>query len=155
MLHEELEIGSDPSEVARARRWARVRLARAGVDVHEPLAETLVLLVSELVTNAVVHAACPALLSFRSGTASGEAVRLEVADGSNLPPRQRQVDDEETSGRGLELVAALADRWGWEPRGAGKRVWCEVTRRAGGGASMSPPGLARVDAPDTEGLLVQ
>ncbi|WP_016906568.1 ATP-binding protein [Streptomyces xiaopingdaonensis] len=125
VLHEELEIGPDPAEVGRARRWARARLARAGVAADEPLAETLVLLVSELVTNAVVHTGRDAVLSLMSG-ACGGAVRLEVADASRLPPRTRRASGDETSGRGLELVSGLADRWGWEQEESGKRVWCEV-----------------------------
>lgn len=62
MLQVQLEIRPDPAEVGRARRWARSRLAGSGIAVDEPLAETLILLVSELVTNAVVHTGCPAVL---------------------------------------------------------------------------------------------
>ncbi|MEW2130692.1 ATP-binding protein [Streptomyces sp. NPDC005435] len=58
----QLEIRPDPEEVRRARKWARSRLAGLGIAADEPLAETLILLVSELVTNAVVHTGRPALL---------------------------------------------------------------------------------------------
>lgn len=133
MLQEQLEIGPDPTEVGRARRWARSRLAGAGVDADEPLAETLILLISELVTNAVVHTGCPAVLCVllpgqRQGGAHGPTgpVRVEVADASSRPPHQRQAEGEDTNGRGLELVSGLADRWGWEREAGGKRVWCEL-----------------------------
>lgn len=129
MLQVQLEIGADPTEVGRARRWARSRLAGCGLGTDEPLAETLLLLVSELVTNAVVHTGAPAVLRMRvPGRQASGAVRVEVTDLSSRPPRQRQADGEDTNGRGLELVSGLADRWGWQREGAGKRIWCELDR---------------------------
>ncbi len=134
MLQVQLEVGPDPAEVGRARRWARSRLAGSGIEDDEPLAETLILLISELVTNAVVHTGCPAVLRMLFGGAgagaSGAAgtVRVEVADASDCPPLQRHAEGDDTGGRGLELVDGLADRWGWLPEGAGKQIWCEVDR---------------------------
>ncbi|MET7704132.1 MULTISPECIES: ATP-binding protein [unclassified Streptomyces] len=135
VLQVQLEIRPDPAEVGRARRWARSRLAGSGIGADEPLAETLILLVSELVTNAVVHTGCPAvvrlLLTGVPGDASGAVpgmVRLEVIDSSACPPAPRHADGDETNGRGLELVDGLADRWGWNIEGAGKSIWCEVDR---------------------------
>ncbi len=139
MLQVQLEVRPDPSEVGRARRWARSRLAGAGIQADEPLAETLVLLVSELVTNAVVHTGRSAVLRLvLPGKATGEAgdpageatVRVEVDDASDRAPVPRCVDGEETGGRGLALVDGLADRWGWSREGAGKRIWCELDRCA-------------------------
>ncbi|SCG00093.1 Anti-sigma regulatory factor (Ser/Thr protein kinase) [Streptomyces sp. MnatMP-M17] len=131
MLQVQLEVGADPAEVGRARRWARSRLVGSGIGDDEPVAETLILLISELVTNAVVHTGCPAVLRMLFGLGAAEAgtVRVEVADTSAAPPRPRHADGEDTNGRGLELVDGLADRWGWQPEGAGKRIWCEVDRR--------------------------
>ncbi|MEE1806047.1 ATP-binding protein [Streptomyces sp. BE133] len=134
VLQVQLEVGPDPAEVGRARRWARSRLVGSGIRDDEPLAETLILLISELVTNAVVHTGCPAVLRMLFGAAetAGAAgtVRVEVADTSCRPPQQRHAAGEDTGGRGLELVDGLADRWGWQPEGAGKRIWCEVDRGA-------------------------
>ncbi|MGW7352756.1 ATP-binding protein [Streptomyces sp. NPDC054784] len=127
-----LEIGADPAEVGRARRWARARLAGCGIGQDEPLAETVVLLISELVTNAVVHTGCPAVLRMllphpHSGADAGTgAVRLEVDDASSRAPRPRHADGDDTNGRGLELVSGLADRWGWHRESGGKRIWCEL-----------------------------
>ncbi|WP_369170158.1 ATP-binding protein [Streptomyces sp. R28] len=146
VLQVQLEIRPDPAEVGRARRWARSRLAGSGIEVDEPLAETLILLVSELVTNAVVHTGCPAVLRLSLPGAAEESapVRLEVADRSDRAPVPRCADGDATGGRGLALVDGLADRWGWSCEGAGKRIWCELDREAesqgsasayGGGAS--------------------
>ncbi|MFV0135259.1 ATP-binding protein [Streptomyces sp. HMX87] len=129
----QLEIRPDPAEVGRARKWARSRLAGSGIAADEPLAETLVLLVSELVTNAVVHTGCPAVLrlSLPGAVTDDATVRLEVADTSERAPVPRCVGGEATGGRGLALVDGLADRWGWSREGAGKRIWCELDRCAG------------------------
>ncbi|MFI1709259.1 ATP-binding protein [Streptomyces griseoruber] len=134
VLQVQLEIRPDPAEVGRARRWARSRLAGCGIGDDEPLAETLVLLVSELVTNAVVHTGCPAVVRLSlpgtgPGAAGGAAaVRLEVVDTSDRAPVPRCVGDDATGGRGLALVDCLADRWGWNVEGGGKRIWCELDR---------------------------
>ncbi|WP_434591056.1 ATP-binding protein [Streptomyces sp. A5-4] len=128
VLQVQLEVGPDPAEVGRARRWARSRLVGSGIKADEPLAETLILLISELVTNAVVHTGCPAVLRMLFGTADDGTVRVEVADSSARPPQQRHAEGGDCNGRGLELVDGLADRWGWQSEGAGKRIWCEVDR---------------------------
>ncbi|WP_184763990.1 ATP-binding protein [Streptomyces griseoloalbus] len=143
----QLEIRPDPAEVGRARRWARSRLAVSGIEADEPLAETLILLVSELVTNAVVHTGRPAVLrlSLPGTEAAGEVtVRLEVSDRSDRAPVPRCVDGEATGGRGLALVDGLADRWGWSSEGAGKRIWCELDRcaRTSGAAQACGGGTA-------------
>ncbi|WP_228447272.1 ATP-binding protein [Streptomyces paludis] len=132
VLQMQLEVGPDPAEVGRARRWARSRLVGSGMDGDEPVAEALILLISELVTNAVVHTGCPAVLRvlFGAGPAEADTVRVEVADASAVPPRPRHAEGDDTNGRGLELVDCLADRWGWQPEGAGKRIWCEIDRTA-------------------------
>lgn len=129
VLSNQLDIGADPAEVPRARRWARSQLAAHGIAVDEPLAETIILLISELVTNAVVHAGGPAVLRLLLPGPSGRgALRVEVADVSTHAPSPRHAEDEDTHGRGLELISGLADRWGWHREGPGKRIWCELDR---------------------------
>ncbi|WP_344054777.1 ATP-binding protein [Streptomyces thermoalcalitolerans] len=154
----QLEIRPDPAEVGRARRWARSRLVGSGIQADEPLAETLILLVSELVTNAVVHTGHPAVLrlSLPGAPADVTTIRVEVDDASTRAPVPRWVSDEATSGpvprwvsdeatsgRGLALVDGLADRWGWSPEGKGKRIWCEVDRRtpSAGAAKTAVPAV--------------
>ncbi|MDV9190886.1 ATP-binding protein [Streptomyces sp. SR27] len=144
VLQVQLEVGPDPAEVSRARRWARSRLAGSGIGEDESLADTLVLLISELVTNAVVHTGCPAVLRMLFGAEGG--VRVEVADASDRPPKPRHAEGDDTNGRGLELVDGLADRWGWQPEGVGKSIWCEVDRSAPAAPSPAaslPPGRVR------------
>jgi anti-sigma regulatory factor (Ser/Thr protein kinase) len=133
VLQVQFAVQADPAEVGRARRWTRSRLQGCGVDLDAPLAETLVLVVSELVTNAVVHTGSPAVLRlvFPVGPdADRRPVRVEVADTSDQPPQRGSMECDATSGRGLEMVGCLTDRWGWYPDGAGKRVWCEIEQSA-------------------------
>ncbi|CAM5486909.1 hypothetical protein SMICM304S_11124 [Streptomyces microflavus] len=70
---------------------------------------------------------------------AGGTVRVEVADASDCPPRPRHAEGDDTNGRGLELVDGLADRWGWQPEGAGKQIWCEVDRSVPAGGPMGAP----------------
>lgn len=159
----QLEIRPDPAEVGRARRWARSRIVGSGIEADEPLAETLILLVSELVTNAVVHTGCPAVLRLSlPGAGAGEAtVRLEVADSSDRAPVPRCVGDDSTGGRGLALVDGLADRWGWSVEGPGKRIWCELDRcvrpvdRAGPGNAAECGGAAERGVTADGGVTVE
>ncbi|MFD3519419.1 ATP-binding protein [Streptomyces sp. NPDC058653] len=160
VLQMQLEVGADPAEVGRARRWARSRLIGSGMNDDEPLAETLILLISELVTNAVVHTGCPAVLRmlFGSGAAEAGTVRVEVADTSARPPCPRHALGEDTNGRGLELVDGLADRWGWQPEGSGKRIWCEVDRcdpGVGAGYGAPPPAATRTQPPARNGAIAR
>lgn len=110
------------------------------------MAETLILLISELVTNAVVHTGCPAVLRMLLPGSPADAadagdgagtVRVEVVDRSARPPAQRHAHGDDTNGRGLELVDGLADRWGWRPEGTGKSIWCEVDRCEPGVAAVA------------------
>ena len=88
-------------------------------------AETVLLLVSELVANAVLHAGTKVEVAMRR---RGARLRVEVSDESPVLPATRDFDADATTGRGLGLIAALADDWGAEPRADhGKVVWFEVT----------------------------
>jgi serine phosphatase RsbU (regulator of sigma subunit)/anti-sigma regulatory factor (Ser/Thr protein kinase) len=122
-------LPAEPASGAAARRFVQSTLA--GVRADPERLDALVLLCSELVTNAVLHAAAPSQvrLRLRNGL-----VRLEVHDPSPQLPVSRWQDPEATNGPtngyGLALVAALADAWGVD-RGdglpdRGKTVWVEV-----------------------------
>lgn len=82
--------------------------------------ETAVLLASELITNALVHARSELELVVACWP---HGLRVEVRDRDPHLPSVRQYDHDATTGRGLALVQALADGHGAEPWGAGKRVW--------------------------------
>lgn len=97
----QLNVEPDPAEVGRARRWARSRLTGSGIGPDEPLAEALVLIVSELVTNAVVHTGCPAVLRMcvpagPGGHCEDGTVRIEVADSSGRPPVPRRAGGDDS-----------------------------------------------------------
>ncbi|MEU2393835.1 ATP-binding protein [Streptomyces sp. NPDC007369] len=90
------------------------------------VAEDVLLMVSELVSNACVHAGGPSELVLRR---TAERLRVEVGDGSPEHPRRRTAADPALpGGHGLLVVERLARDWGWEPRpdGTGKTVWAEV-----------------------------
>ena len=83
------------------------------------------LLVSELVTNAVVHGAPPVTVNVEC---DGTDLRVAVTDGSDRSPVPRQADPDAESGRGIYLVDVISDRWGIAPsRGHGKAVWFTLT----------------------------
>jgi anti-sigma regulatory factor (Ser/Thr protein kinase) len=109
----------DPSSVAAARRWLLSTLDARWAPVRDVAA----LLVSELVTNAVRHARRVLRVVIRT---DGRTLRVEVTDDCQELPRVQDLDDAATSGRGLQLVAAIADRWGVTPSDDGKSVWFEV-----------------------------
>ncbi|MFI6443291.1 SpoIIE family protein phosphatase [Kitasatospora sp. NPDC050543] len=102
----------------RARRLAGHTLRRWGL---EHLTESTELMVSELVTNAVQHATRPVTLSL----VRTSRLRCEVGDDNPLLPRPKRVGPEDERGRGLQIVARCADRWGATRLGAGKVVWFE------------------------------
>ena len=85
------------------------------------------LLVSELVTNAILHARSPIDLALRL---SLRTLRVEVRDGSRVAPEQLEPDDGTLAGRGLTLVDFCAERWGVEPTEEGKAVWFELSATA-------------------------
>lgn len=88
--------------------------------VPEPLAENILLALSELVTNGVVHGHGAVALIVRC---TADRLRIEVTDGNPTPARLRYADDGDVSGRGLFLVAYFATEWGVS--NDGMTTWCE------------------------------
>ncbi|MCX4749815.1 SpoIIE family protein phosphatase [Kitasatospora sp. NBC_01287] len=117
---------ADLARVAELRGELRDALRRWGVP---QLIDTAELLASELVTNAIRHTDRDAMFTARLYREDGREprLRIEVEDESDLWPKRRTPGEQASSGRGLMLVEALADAWGVEPRGSGKRMWFELS----------------------------
>ena len=115
-----VQLTADPRNVSRARHLLREALTASGAD---ELIDSATLVLSELVTNAFVHAGTPVQLSV-AATAAG--VRVEVEDGGAHAPVRRRYAETAGTGRGLQLVEELSDRWGVDDTSRGKRVWFEL-----------------------------
>jgi anti-sigma regulatory factor (Ser/Thr protein kinase) len=118
-----LRAGADAPRLAReaVRTWLTTR------PCEPAMVDTATLLVTELVTNAVLHAPGPGLRLSIDETLS-DVMRVAVCDESRRTPQRPLAapDEEGTGGRGLWLVESLSASWGWEPLRSGKRVWFEL-----------------------------
>lgn len=123
----------EPEAAEKARRLAR--LAVTGWELGDDAAETVALVLSELVSNAVRHTRSRLLLVLVERP-TPDRVRVAVVDKDAYRlPVIRTADVDSVSGRGLVLVDALADRWGCdrlgpETRPTRKRVWAELQVKA-------------------------
>ncbi len=125
MQEAEVEFAGGPSSVPAARRFARDVLEGAGADEDHWLA---VQIVSELATNAVVHAGTAFLLNIAYDDAT---TRISVTDGRPLARAVvRRFSSEATTGRGLRLIQTLGRSWGVDQTASAKTVWCEISRGA-------------------------
>ncbi|MEU1556009.1 SpoIIE family protein phosphatase [Streptomyces scabiei] len=115
---------AEPERIAGARQQVRELLhdwnCRDQVD-------SAVLLVSETLTNVLVHTDADALLVAEvTGDNGKRRIRVEVTDASDALPHKRHPGELASSGRGLVLMDMLADAWGVDPRGDGKSTWFEL-----------------------------
>lgn len=111
-------LDDDPTTVATARHVVEEHLA--SWQVPAPLREQVVLVTSELVTNAITHGVPP--MGLRLQRTESEVV-VEVRDGNAAPPRRRRAGPDDEDGRGLAIVDVVATRWGTRSTAAGKVVW--------------------------------
>ena len=119
------QFGSDSDSPRQARWWLASLLRRNGLD-HE--LHDVMVMVSELATNAVKHAAGTFEVSAYS---DGTRLRVEVSDADPSVPQVQWVPAGATSGRGLLIVETLSDAWGVIAReGGGKAVWFELATSA-------------------------
>jgi anti-sigma regulatory factor (Ser/Thr protein kinase) len=121
-----VELESDPTMVLAARQFVRDRLTAWEATEH---LDDAVLVASELVTNAILHARTQLTLRVEvldTPPPGSSRVRVEVFDQNPRLPSLSPTVPEATSGRGLSLVSVLASGWGMENRGEGKVVWAEV-----------------------------
>ncbi|MET9830314.1 SpoIIE family protein phosphatase [Streptomyces sp. NPDC006385] len=112
------DVPDDPSAVARVRAAATRTLDDWGLAEE---AFTTELILSELVTNAIRHAAGP----IRVRLIRDRALICEVYDGSSTAPHLRSAATTDEGGRGLFLVAQFAERWGTRYMAGGKVIWTE------------------------------
>ena len=125
MQEAHVELDGAPSSVSRARHFARAVLVAGGAtDADWPVTQV----VSELATNAVVHAGTPFVLSISHDASH---IRVAVTDGRPLArASMRRLSNETTTGRGLRLVQTLGQAWGVDQTDGEKTVWCELVRGA-------------------------
>ncbi|MEO5710048.1 MAG: PAS domain S-box protein [Nocardioidaceae bacterium] len=138
----EVRLPPQPSSVAEARAHVRRLLGATG---REDLLETAVLLTSEVVTNALLHAGT----DIDVGAVLDDAgLRIEIGDGSPHLPSRRRYAATAGTGRGLLMLEALVDDWGVSQHRGGKTVWFRVS-----GPDNDLPDLAapRTDQPGAPG----
>ncbi|MFF9487781.1 ATP-binding protein [Streptomyces sp. NPDC014676] len=132
------ELAAHPGSPAQARRLTRARLT--GWSVCEDTCDTAALVVSELVTNAIVHTASSHIVcELHDG---GELVRIAVRDEGCAPGQPRantRQQPEDEHGRGLLLVDALCHSWGAHENGPGLLVWADLPRTAAAGGTGHGP----------------
>jgi hypothetical protein len=137
------ELAADPGSPAQARRLTRSRLAIW--SVCEDTRDTAALVVSELVTNAVVHTASRRVVCELHDT--DDRVRIAVHDEGSAPgdPSPFPPRPEEEHGRGLLLVDAVCHAWGAQQHGSGLVVWAELPRGGAPEDRTQPEEEARGD----------
>jgi anti-sigma regulatory factor (Ser/Thr protein kinase) len=117
----ELSLGADARSAGVARRFLTATLSSWGRTIY---GDSAVLLLSELVTNAALHAKTEIVVRVEL---MPECLLVSVTDGSPRQPVVRHYSEQSTTGRGLALVSALALRWGIVPNADGtKTVWAEI-----------------------------
>ncbi|HEV2635781.1 MAG TPA: ATP-binding protein [Actinocrinis sp.] len=98
--------------------------------------QDVLLMVSEVVTNACIHTSGPVQLQLDR---TAERLRIEVTDPSPTPPAPRVPTPGLPGGYGLQVVVRLSRAWGYTPRGDGKVVWFEMTWPADSPGSAGSP----------------
>ncbi|WP_156724089.1 ATP-binding protein [Streptomyces apocyni] len=128
------ELAARPDSVPRARRLTRDQLT--GWSLPDETCDMAALVVSELVTNAVVHTASRLIVCELREDTAADTVRIVVRDegpGPGVPAPHPARDGHEDHGRGLLLVDAVSSAWGTAEadEGLGLVVWAELPREAG------------------------
>lgn len=137
-----LDVPPHPANVSHVRRQVRAVLTRWGAQDMEWVASQLL---TEIVTNAVVHAGTPFDVVL---THAPDTVRCEVRDRHLRHPQARDASLEDITGRGMHLIARLATAWGVLPCPGGKTVWFELApAHSKGDPGPDPDGDPDLDAP--------
>lgn len=126
--HIEWHLPRHARSVGRARTLLREQAT--SWKLPDEVTDTAVLLLSELMTNAYRHArVSPGREIWARCALDGDRLRVSVTDAHDTLPELRHAAQDDESGRGLLLVAALTDTWGvvTRPYGIGKTVWFELS----------------------------
>ena len=123
-MHEaHVELAGAPSSVSDARRFAQEVLEAGNIKDDD---WTAIQVVSELATNAVVHARTPFILKIEY---DDTYIKVSVVDAKPLARASvRRFSDITTTGRGLRLLQLLGESWGVEQAPTAKTVWCKLRR---------------------------
>ncbi|MET8679821.1 SpoIIE family protein phosphatase [Streptomyces sp. NPDC004647] len=123
---------AEPERVSGVRQQLR-ELLHDWADAEQ--VDSAALMVSEMVTNVLLHTDGDALMVAEIVGERGERrLRVDVADGSDALPHRRHPGEMASSGRGLVLMQELAHSWGVDPRGEGKCIWFELYEEPEGSA---------------------
>jgi len=139
-LAEKTRLAFGPEAPAHARDWVREVCAIHGLDA---LADDATLIVSELVTNVVLHARTDCVIVAECGD---QELRVDVADEDRSVVKGPVVSNGSEGGRGLHIVAALATAWGVRYQQTGKSVWFTLISATG---TQAPPLAETARKPDT------
>ena len=115
-------LPNHPESVGRARTWVRITLTAYG---QEDALDAASLIMSELTSNAVQHAAGPDMIKIVCEADAG-ILTIGVIDHGKRHPIMLDADQDDEYGRGLTLVDAIADDWGWRPYSDGKLVYARL-----------------------------
>jgi anti-sigma regulatory factor (Ser/Thr protein kinase) len=117
-IDDQVQLPPEPPSARAARQFVATALRASEADV-----ELASLLVSELVSNVVLHAQTAFEVAVRS---RGDYVRITVSDESPVIPAVKAYSQDSVTGRGLAMVNSSAARWGIDEHPRGKAVWFEL-----------------------------
>ena len=143
-LSAEAAFEPKPTAVADARRFVRNTLISWGLSGRDNLVADAVLLASELVTNAIVHAGTPVQLTCRLDGANVEVSVLDRHPARVIPDPPGAAEVDRPSGRGLLLPAALSSSWGVTYAPAAKVIWFRLGPDSADGRAASGPAVDEV-----------
>ncbi|MGD3108939.1 ATP-binding protein [Streptomyces sp. YGL11-2] len=130
-----LPVSGTPAAAASARRQLVAAMRGWGLPADSDALHAAELMAGELLSNAVQHAGPRAITV--AARCDGNAIRVEVSDSSRDLPLPRSPTEDDEHGRGLFIVAALADRYAVEPTASGKRCWAEVRLQTASSAHVA------------------